>query len=166
MEERNPLQAAFLAAMGDIQEVCVQTALCQAQEAPLEERLYDLAGEVIVRVMEVLDGYGRPEIGRLCIVLSGDQRQLEGGPCDRAPRRSLRLSARDEIAHKNRPPPVGGDRFAAKRGRSGAEGRVSDTVHGDMLRCRTGRAEIVAPYRFIQICSAERDAFIPNSSFT
>ena len=80
MEERNPLQAAFLAAMGDIQEVCVQTTLCQAQEAPLEERLYDLAGEVIVRVMEVLDGYGRPEIGRLCIVCPETSDSLKEAP--------------------------------------------------------------------------------------
>ena len=80
MEDRNSLQAAFLAAMGDIQEVCVQTALCQAQEAPLEERLYDLAGEVIVRVMEVLDGYGRPEIGRLCIVCPETGSSLKEAP--------------------------------------------------------------------------------------
>lgn len=80
MEERNSLQAAFLAAMGDIQEVCVQTALCQAQEVPLEERLYDLAGEVIVRVMEVLDGYGGPEIGRLRILCPETGGSLKEAP--------------------------------------------------------------------------------------
>lgn len=67
MEEQNSLQKAFLSAMASIQETCVQTALCQNQDALLEERFYDLAGEVIVRVMEVLDGYGGAEIDRLRI---------------------------------------------------------------------------------------------------
>ena len=80
MEDRNSLQAAFLAAMGDIQEVCVQTSLCQAREVPLEERFYDLAGEVILRVMEVLDGYGGPEIGRLCIVCPETGSSLKEAP--------------------------------------------------------------------------------------
>ncbi len=52
---------------GDIQEVCVQTSLCQRGGAAGGAVLRS-GGEVILRVMEVLDGVRRAEIGRLCIV--------------------------------------------------------------------------------------------------
>ncbi len=80
MEELNPLQAAFLEAMGGIQEVCVQTALCQTGEAPLEERFYDLAGEVIVRVMEVLDGCGSPKVGHPTVTCGETGSSLTDNP--------------------------------------------------------------------------------------
>lgn len=80
MEEQNSLQKAFLSAMASIQETCVQAALCQNQDAPLEERFYDLAGEVIVRVMEVLDGYGGAEIGRLHITSEKTGLRLKDSP--------------------------------------------------------------------------------------
>lgn len=80
MEAQNPLQKAFLEAMASIQEACVQTALCQDRDAPPEEQLYELAGEVILRVMEVLDGYGGPEIGRLRITSEKNGACLKDSP--------------------------------------------------------------------------------------
>lgn len=81
MKEVNPLQDAFFTALASIQENCVQTALCQPDDRPLEERLYDVTAEVLVRVMELLDGYGKAKTGRLQIISEQTGQRLKEEPC-------------------------------------------------------------------------------------
>lgn len=81
MREVNPLQLAFFTALASIQEECVQSALCQMPDGPTEERLYDLTADVIIRVMELLDGYAAPETGRLQVVSEKMGCRLQEEPC-------------------------------------------------------------------------------------
>ena len=81
MREANPLQSAFFAALASIQEECVQNALCQSPDGLTEERLYDLTAGVIIRVMELLDGYAAPETGRLQVVSEKMGVCLREEPC-------------------------------------------------------------------------------------
>ena len=57
MDRMNPTQREFLKMLGDIQEECVQAALCRKKSGSLEETLYDVTSEVIVRILEAVDGY-------------------------------------------------------------------------------------------------------------
>ena len=57
MDWMNPTQREFLKMLGDIQEECVQSALCRKKTESLEEALYDVTAEVIVRILEAADGY-------------------------------------------------------------------------------------------------------------
>lgn len=156
MEDRNSLQAAFLAAMGDIQEVCVQTSLCQAREVPLEERFYDLAGEVILRVMEVLDGYGGPEIGRLCIVCPETGSSLKEAPMIELHDAVCDYLRGMEQRTKTGPRLSAGAGLPLNGGQSNAESRNTP-------RCRTGRDEIVAPCHISNsVPRSGTPSFIPN----
>lgn len=80
MKEVNPLQDAFFTALASIQENCVQTALCQPGDWILKERLYDVTAEVLVRVMELLDGYADAGIGTLQIVSKKTGQNLKEEP--------------------------------------------------------------------------------------
>lgn len=62
MHERNRFQENFLHALADVQQECVRTALCH-NPPELEAQFYDLTADVLIRVLEILDGYRNPEIG-------------------------------------------------------------------------------------------------------
>ncbi len=81
MREVNPLQYAFFTALASIQEECVQNALCQMPDSLTEGQLYDLTADVIIRVMELLDGYAAPETGRLQVVSEKMGFRLQEEPC-------------------------------------------------------------------------------------
>ena len=52
------MQTLFFEELSYIQEYCVNVALCNSKKnINDEERLQDLTGDVIYRVMELLDGY-------------------------------------------------------------------------------------------------------------
>ena len=104
MEAFNIFQKEFLETLAEIQETCVQTALCQkqkqikkipaAQNAPeiqdtqnttelsntQEEEFYQLTAEVIIRIMEVIDGYANPKIGRLNVICEQNGKNLKKDP--------------------------------------------------------------------------------------
>ena len=51
-------QILFLEELACIQEYCVNVALCNSKKSVSEEeRLRDVTGDVICRVMELIDGY-------------------------------------------------------------------------------------------------------------
>ena len=69
MDRLNEFQTDFMHALAAIQEEVVQTSLCQNQMHPsLESILYDATYEVIVRIMELLDGYANTDIGKLTVI--------------------------------------------------------------------------------------------------
>lgn len=65
MKELNTLQKEFLEVLAAIQESCVQSALCKSDNRTLEEALYDTTSDVIINIMEVIDGYANSNIGML-----------------------------------------------------------------------------------------------------
>lgn len=66
MKTPNDFQKRFLNALGRIQENSVQTALCAADaEETVEDLLYDVTADVIIRIAELLDGYSDCGIGPL-----------------------------------------------------------------------------------------------------
>jgi hypothetical protein len=80
MENLAPLQKKFLEALAGVQEICVQTALLQKEGNTPEELLYSVTAEVIVRVMEILDGYSSPELDRFRILCGEGGQDLTEGP--------------------------------------------------------------------------------------
>ena len=55
--ELNQLQKEFMKMLAEIQYICVQTALCQKKDC-LQDILYDVTADVIIRILENIDGYG------------------------------------------------------------------------------------------------------------
>lgn len=68
MDRLNPIQKEFLKMLADIQEGCVQSALCRRNGGSLEEQLYDVTADVIIRILEAVDGYADFGPGRLHII--------------------------------------------------------------------------------------------------
>ena len=80
MEHLNAFQKEFMEALANIQEGCVQTALCQKEEDTLEDKFYGITFELIVRIMELMDGYGNPVVGRLKIIQEKTGESLKEAP--------------------------------------------------------------------------------------
>lgn len=58
MERLNEFQKEFMEMLAEIQDTCVQIALCQKKDYP-EDVLYDVTADVIIAIMESIDGYGK-----------------------------------------------------------------------------------------------------------
>lgn len=58
MEKLNQFQKEFMEMLAEIQDTCVQIALCQQKDC-LEDMLYDVTADVIIAIMESIDGYGK-----------------------------------------------------------------------------------------------------------
>lgn len=80
MKDLNTLQKGFLEALSAIQEKCVQTALCTNGDGTLEEVLYDTTSDVIINIMEVLDGYASSNIGKLEVTCQKTGERLKENP--------------------------------------------------------------------------------------
>ena len=65
MEGMNAFQKKFFEALSSIQEECVCAAVSQKQPGPLDEQFYELSAGVILRVLELIDGYADSGLGRL-----------------------------------------------------------------------------------------------------
>ncbi len=77
----NSFQCDFLKAIKDIQETCVDIAMCNNTEYnSKEEALYSVTYDVIYRIMELLDGYGDDKVGRIDIVKSSTGESLKENP--------------------------------------------------------------------------------------
>ena len=69
MKELNVFQIQFMKAITDIQEQCVIDALYGKHDyTSREEEMYAITSEAIYRIMELIDGYGHSNVGKLDIV--------------------------------------------------------------------------------------------------
>ena len=81
MDKLNALQTEFMNALAAIQEECVQISLCKNQKhQPSENILYDVTYDVIVRIMELLDGYANADIGKLTVICEKSGERLKENP--------------------------------------------------------------------------------------
>ena len=80
MKETGGFRTEFLKAMADIQHTSVQSALRCTGKKTMEETCYDLSYDVIVRIMELIDGYYRPDMGRLDVVCEKNGERLNRTP--------------------------------------------------------------------------------------
>lgn len=76
----NGFQREFLGTLADIQEYCVQVALGQNDEERLKDKYYDITSEVIIRIMEVIDGYCNQNIGKLKVICEKSGERLKDNP--------------------------------------------------------------------------------------
>ena len=81
MDGLNAFQIQFLTAIADIQEQCVADALYGKHEyTSREDELYSLTSEVICRIMELIDGYGYLDTGKLDIICGETGERLKEKP--------------------------------------------------------------------------------------
>ena len=77
----NEFQTNFMHAMTEIQEWCVVDALYGKHNyTSKEEEMYAVTSEVIYRVMELIDGYGRLDMGRLDVICEKTGERLKENP--------------------------------------------------------------------------------------
>ena len=77
----NQFQIDFMQAMTEIQEWCVIDALYGKHGyTSKEEEMYAVTSEVIYRVMELIDGYGRSDMGRLDVICEKTGERLKENP--------------------------------------------------------------------------------------
>lgn len=80
MNNLNEFQKEFMKTLADIQETCVQIALSQNDDQSLEEKYYDITSEIIIRIMENIDGYGNPNIGKIKVTCEKSGESLKENP--------------------------------------------------------------------------------------
>lgn len=80
VDKLNRFQREFLGALADIQESCVQTALEQDDNEGIKGKYYEITSEVIIRIMEVIDGYRDQNIGRLKVTSEKTGESLKDAP--------------------------------------------------------------------------------------
>lgn len=80
MKELNKLQKEFIKFLANIQDNCVQTALCKNDNQSLKDKYYDITFETIIRTMELLDGYFNQYIGNLKITCEQSRENLKEKP--------------------------------------------------------------------------------------
>ncbi len=76
----NEFQREFLETLADIQENCVQTALEQNDDELLEDKYYDITSEIVIRIMEIIDGYCNQNIGKLRVTCEKTGESLKDNP--------------------------------------------------------------------------------------
>ena len=81
MEGLNVFQIQFMKAVADIQKQCVAGALYGKHDyTSREDELYALTAEVIFRIMELIDGYGHLDTGKLDIICEKTGERLKEKP--------------------------------------------------------------------------------------
>ena len=81
MQELNMFQIRFMKAISDVQEWCVSHALYGKHNyASCEEEMYAVTSEVIYRIMELIDGYGYLDIGKMDIICEKTGERLKQNP--------------------------------------------------------------------------------------
>lgn len=76
----NEFQREFLETLSDIQESCVQTALKQDDDELLKGKYYEITSEIIIRIMEIIDGYCNQNIGKLKVTCEKSGESLKDTP--------------------------------------------------------------------------------------
>ncbi len=80
MQELNTFQREFMKILATIQESCVLTALCLNYECSLEHKFYNITADVMIRIMELIDGYTNADIGRLKVICEKSNDSLKENP--------------------------------------------------------------------------------------
>ena len=80
MDALNEFQKQFMETLADIQENCVQLALEQNNDEPLVNKYYEITSEVIIRILEIIDGYCNQNIGKLKVVCEKTGENLKDSP--------------------------------------------------------------------------------------
>ncbi|MGN0695208.1 MAG: hypothetical protein ACI4J5_00425 [Oscillospiraceae bacterium] len=80
MENLNGFQKEFMETLADIQETCVQIALIQNDNRSLEDKYYAITSEIIISIMENIDGYGNHNIGKLKVTCEKSGESLKDNP--------------------------------------------------------------------------------------
>lgn len=80
MKNLNRFQKEFMETLADVQENCVQIALSQDDNQFLENKYYEITSEIIIRIMEIIDGYSNPNIGRLTVTCEKSGESLKDNP--------------------------------------------------------------------------------------
>lgn len=80
-KEMNEFQKEFMETISAIQETCVQIALSQENNGQRSaDELYNITSEVIIKMMEVIDGYANPALGRLAVICEKTGESLKENP--------------------------------------------------------------------------------------
>lgn len=79
-DKLNGFQREFLKTLADIQEGCVQTALGQDDDELIKGKYYEITSEVIIRIMEIIDGYWNQNIGKLNVTCEKSGESLKAAP--------------------------------------------------------------------------------------
>lgn len=81
MNNLNEFQQNFMKVLSDIQETCVQQMILnQNDNQSLQDKYYDITSEVIIRIMEIIDGYDNYNIGRLKVICEKSGEELKNNP--------------------------------------------------------------------------------------
>jgi len=80
MNKLNEFQKEFMESISKIQEETVQIALLKSENTFLESNYYEITSEVIVRIMELFDGYGNQNIGKLKVSCEKSDNLLKENP--------------------------------------------------------------------------------------
>ena len=81
MKELNDFQIKFMNDIADVQKWCVVDALYGKHDyTSREDELYTLTSEVIYRIMELIDGYGDLDMGKLDVICEKTGEQLKENP--------------------------------------------------------------------------------------
>lgn len=80
VDKLNEFQREFLETLADIQESCVQTALGREDDERIKNKYYEVTSEVIIRIMEIMDGCGNQKIGKLKVTSEKSGESLKDAP--------------------------------------------------------------------------------------
>lgn len=81
MKELNVFQIQFMKAIADVQERCVIDALYGKHNyASKEEEMYAITSDVIYQIIELIDGYGHSDLGKLDIICEKTRERLQENP--------------------------------------------------------------------------------------
>ena len=80
VDRLNGFQNEFLETLADIQESCVQTALAQGDDEGIRGRYYEITSQVIIGIMEMIDGYRNQKMGRLTVTCEKSGESLKDDP--------------------------------------------------------------------------------------
>ena len=80
MKELNAFQKKFMQEIADIQEETVQIALAENGDDSLQSDYYNITAEIIIRIMELLDGYRNDDMCKINIICEKNGEQLKDNP--------------------------------------------------------------------------------------
>lgn len=80
MENLNRFQKEFMETLANIQETCVQIALHENDNPSLKDTYYEITSKVIISILEYIDGYGNPNMGRLEVTCEKSGESLKKNP--------------------------------------------------------------------------------------
>lgn len=80
MNNLNEFQKKFMETLANIQKSCVQIALIQNDNKSLEDKYYEITSETIIKIMQTIDGYYNPNIGRLKVTCEKSGESLKDNP--------------------------------------------------------------------------------------